>query len=247
MAARQNYVPRKDKFFVMLNPKKKKYSFNGYTDRDGNVQYLWNRKDDDGHPLKRRFEFSRGFRNMRIPEGQIMFAPVYGNEEPEKVSVVEFLLNHPECVGSPNNTGQRFMFKLMDTDGDAKLAIEARKIKVKAENVALTLEGDKLRAVAAMVGYRPKGEYSENMATHHCMESAARDPEFFLGIVDDDTIEMRAFVRQAIDADVVSLKGDMVFWGKVLLGNDEEEAAGKLISDEQLYRGIKAKMKKLGK
>jgi hypothetical protein len=236
-------------YFVLLNPKKAKFSFSAYSTEEGEIRFLWNRKDyKTGEPMKRRFEFSRAYRTMRIPLAQVMKDP-----EGNVTKVVDYLREHPECAGSPNapvddNGIPKFkpLFREMNASKDAEIAIAARKEKVLAEQAALELTGAKLEAIATISGYNPRnGEFKEALAIHKCLEAAANDPRGFLKMLSDDTHEMKGFLRKAIKAGVITKVNDNYLWGKILLGTDEDEAVIELLSDVQLVRGIKGKMNKV--
>jgi hypothetical protein len=238
-------VEQKHTYFVLLNPKKAKFSFSAYSDDEGQVQFLWNRMDyKTKEPLKRRFEFSKAYRTIRVPLAQTM-----KNPDGELVKVVDFLRNHPECAESPNlKVGQKPLFKELNASKDAKIAIDARRNKIKAENAALELTGAQLEAVALACGYAAQQgkEFNENLAIHKCLESAAVDPIGFLKLVDDDSYELKAFVTKAVSAGVISKLGEKYMWGKILLGDGIEEAVAELSNDAQLVRGIQMKLNKQG-
>lgn len=237
-------------YFVLLNPKKTKFSFSAYSDQDGQVQFLWNRIDyKSKEPLKRRFEFSKSYRTIRVPLAQRM-----KNPDGELVSVADFLRQHPECAKSPNaelgpdgRAIYKPLFKELNESEDARIAVEARARKVKAENAALTLEGAQLEAIAAAAGYRAGANgWNDNLAIHRCLELAAQDPAGFLAMLEDDTYEMKAFLAEAVRNRVVTKNGDIYMWGKILIGGTLDEAVAQLSDDVQLYRGIKMKLGKLG-
>jgi len=236
-------------YFVLLNPKKAKYSFSAYETPSGEIKFLWNRKDyKTGEPMKRRFEFTRAYRTIRVPLAQVM-----KDENGDTVKVVDFLRGHPECAGSENApmnergvAAIKPLFKELNATKDAEIAIAARKTKVLAEQAALELTGAKLEAMATMAGYNPRnGTWKESLAIHRCLEYASSDPVGFLQMLSDDTHEMKAFMRKAIKARIINKVGDNYLWGKILLGTDEDEAVAELLSDVQLVRGIQLKMNKV--
>ena len=236
-------------YFVLLNPKKTKFSFSAYSTEIGDVRFLWNRKDyKTGEPMKRRFEFSKSYRTMRVPTAQVM-----KDQDNNIVAVVDYLREHPECAGSPNAVRNengiqitKPLFKEMNESKDAEIAVAARKIKIIAEMAALELTGSKLEALAAMCGYMPRGEnFKDALAIHKCLEFAAVDPKGFLQLLSDDTHEMKSFLRKAMKSGIVVKISDNYLWGKILLGTDEDEAVAELLSDVQLVRGIQGKMNKV--
>lgn len=225
-------------YFVLLPERMTNahYGFRDYSDiMTGELKAIYDgKKDRNGDPIPRQFNFSRKERTMRIPKVQ---------KDSKGSFVVEFLKNHPECVDSPNNQGQAFWFKRVKEAEDAKVAMDQKRLRLKAENFAADLEGEALFDVAAMYGVFDK---REAIALHAISEAAHNDPSTFLDIVNSPDMIAKALVYKAVDGKVFAKKGKMIVWENETIGADTDEAVSRLMKDEKLREAVESNLKKFG-
>lgn len=210
----KNYV-----YFVNL--RKGQTGFSTYATLDGEVKMIVNKYDKAGNPVPRNFNFSKTQRTMRIPINQ---KDVAGN------SVVEFLRNHPECKDSPNSRGIT-TFAEINTDKEASEALEAKKKKLKAENLAINLEAEELAEIAAVFGIF---NASPVVTQWRIQEIAQNDPEAFIDVAEDPARSARALIRKALKHDILKRRGAIVMWEDEQIGPDEESAVTTIMKDERL-------------
>lgn len=196
-----------------------RFSFEGYNDKNGDFHYIPG-KDGKGNEVGKFFHF----------DSRIFTA---SND-----TIGEFLRNSPFCEGSPNSVrGERAYYKELDPIGDAKKKVNRKIIEATAMNIALSLEGEKLRSIAILCG-----TYSldEDLQKERVFDSVFADPEGFTTMVKSIDGDVRALVLSAKDANVITkTNGYMLMWQEVHLGNSDNEAVQKLMSDEELKNAIK--------
>lgn len=222
-------------FFVLISPKRAAYSFDGYTTKDGETVGIEIGKKETGKPLYKRFVFSRGNRMLRIP-----------NRDTE---TIEFLRNHPECQDSENNpvnpdtgkTEYATVFKELNEERDADIALEAAQERNKAENAAFALKGEQLRNVAILCGCDSMIPKIQLTAV---TSYAASNPKGFLEFIEDDvTTDLKAEVKQAEKAGVIKKRGFVFKFGDVVLGNSQDAVIERLKEDAELRKAIKERAK----
>ena len=235
MAPRSKKISTEPVYFVLTRPTISHYSFSGYTDKDGNPQYIANSRTSDGI-IRRSFSFSRKDRTMKIPVYQ---KDIEGN------SVVEFLRNHPECQDSPNGiyketpdgtVQQNIYFKELNDGKDAKKALEGRRITTKALNLALELDAESAQEVAMLLfGFRSD---DIDIIQFKLYEYARNKPEDFLEVADSKDRKARALVRQGVSVGALIKKGRLILWEDTVIGNDEDEAVSNLMKDKKLMDSL---------
>lgn len=214
--------------FLLLNPALAGYSLNGYIDKDGNVQKIISRKDENGNPIARRFKFSYNNRVLRFPNAQ--------------KDIINFLRNAPECEGSPNAATdahgrivQHFYFKEVNTAADAEKVVENESLRIKAQSAALELKGQELAQIAILCGCRAP---EVGIQRHKVLDYAGSNPKGFLEMLKSPDVESRALIRDAVDVGVVKKKGLIYMWEDVLLGNDEDSAVQTLMKDKKILDAV---------
>ena len=217
-------------YFVLLNPMQSSFSFLAYfTDNEGEVHEIVQKKDQFGNKTYRRFKWTQQNRTIRIPNKQ--------------EGVIEFLRNHPFCEGSPNNSGGMFEYKELNDAKAASIALEAKRIRSKAESIALKLEGEELAEFAALIG---SGHTDPGLQAHAVAEYAGNNPPHFIQLYEDPARSARALYSKAKRAGILKNKGFMVFWENIHLGNGDEKAIQRIFEDEQLATAITEQLKQEG-
>lgn len=224
-------------YFVLLPERMENahYGFRDYTDiKTGELQAIYDgKKDRHGDPIPRQFNFSKKERTMRIPKLQ----------KANGKSIVEFLKNHPECEGSPNNEGQPFWFRMVREEADAEIANEQKALRRKAENMAADLKGDELFDVAVLYGVFDK---RPAIALHAVSEAAHNDPQTFLDIVESPDMAAKALVHKALSHNLFAKKGKMIVWENETIGADFDEAVSRLLKEEKLAKAVQSNINKFG-
>lgn len=223
-----NYV-----YFVSKRYYGSRYGFTTYSDLDGNIRMITDKKGKDGEYIPRKFSFSRKDRVMRIPKKQ---KDILGN------SVVDFLREHPECEGSPNNLGQQTMFKELNENKDASDAISAKSLRLEAEQKAFSLEGEELIDVGALLGLFSN---KETVLKHKVLEYAGNAPDIFLSVYDQADRKTRALVKKGVTAGILTKKGTMISWESSVIGHDEDSAVAMLVKDSKLANSLEEAIKRI--
>jgi len=217
-------------YFVLLNTNQSSFSFlASFTDQDGEVHEIVQKKDQFGNKTFRRFKWTQQNRTIRIPNKQ--------------EGVIEFLRSHPLCEGSPNNLGGIVEFKELNDAKAADIALNAKRIRSKAETIALALDAEDIAEFSALIG---SGHADPGLQAHAVAEYAGNNPEHFLKLYEDPARSSRALYNKAKRAGLFKNKGFMVFWENVHLGNGDEKAIQKIYEDEQLATAITEQLKKEG-
>jgi hypothetical protein len=214
-------------FFVMVSPKQASYSFDSYFNLDGERVGITQGTDKaTGEPIFKRFVFSRANRSLRIP-----------NKDKE---TIEFLRNYPFCQDSENYTGGNIIFKELNSERDAEIALEARTLTNKAENLALSLKGEELRNTAVICGCdsdKPKIQLNAVVAY------ATSNPAKFLELVEDkDTTRLRSLLDQAQKLSIIQKKGFMFKMDQIILGNSEAAVVERLREDKTLQEALVSRL-----
>lgn len=226
------YNPDNYVYFVSKRQYGSPYGFTTYTNLDGDLCMIVNKKDKNGDPIPRKFNFGRRERTMRIPKNQ---KDIQGN------SVVEFLRNHPECKGSVNNRGIT-LFEEVNEESSATQAINAKSARIEAEQKALSLEGEDLTDMCALIG---QFSTKESILKHKILDYAGNEPDKFLEMFDAPDRKMRSLVRKGLSAGVLSQKGNMISWESTVIGADEDAAVTTLTKDKKLASALAEGIKRV--
>ncbi len=221
-------------------------AFNSYTDTAGHytgepgraAQYVTS-KDQNGRDKGKYFNLSQSHYNFRVTEGE---KDIYGRSQ------YDFLANYPGCAGSPNGfyTGEGddrvqlgVLFKLMDTDGDAKIALETSIRKTKAEASALEVDDETLKDLAAHIG--TFGEAGDLMR-HQVYQWAGKRPADYFEVLNSGDRGIRAIVRKALEQNIFTKKGTIILWGETVIGSNEDDAVAKLMREKDIIDALQEKM-----
>lgn len=218
-------------YFVLINPRKAAYTTNGYVDSEGNDRYVVDKYNSDGTEKRYRFKFSRGKRKIWFHK--------------TKEEHINFLKNHPDCEGSPNSTGYP-VFKMIDEESDAKLAIDYSLKRKEAEDLALSLKGSDLDEVAVLCG---SSATSETKKKFHVLSFAENRPDEFVEMVSSPERMARATFKKALRMNVLKRKGFILMWGDQALGHggDENNIIDKLLKDKKLLEALKEDVERASK
>jgi hypothetical protein len=217
-------------YFVLLNANQKSFSFLAqFIDKEGDNHEIVQSKDQFGNKTYRRFKWTQQNRTIRIP-----------NKQKE---VIEFLRLHPFCEGSPNNPSKKGAYKELNDAKAANVALEAKKLRSKAESIALSLDLEEIAEMSVLIG---SAHADPSLQAHAVAEYAGNNPSHFLELYEDKSRKSRVLFSKAKRAGLLKNKGFMIFWENVHLGNGDEKAIQKLYEDEQLSIALEEQLKKEG-
>lgn len=245
----------------------KRYAFRTYTDRVGifgspGVEVLYNdgTKDRNGRATGKNFAVDQSHYNLQAREGQ---------KDVDGKPMFKFFMYAPFCEGSPNGdytygeggevpmeqlqdrdanirrikTGEIIQhgvkIKLMDSDLDAQIALEAGMKRADAERSAGEIDEETLLEIAALIG-----EFGEpdNTMRYKVFSFASKRPYDYFAHFNAGDRGLRALIRKALDKGVLKTKGELIYWENTLIGNDENGAVATLNSTPQMLAGIKEKV-----
>lgn len=218
-------------------------SFKDYTDRTGvfgnpgaPVSYVTS-KDQRGMDKPTFFTLSQAYNAFVVNDGE---TDIY------KKKKLDFIQNSPYCEGSPNGDyverdGQRVqvnvIYRLMNDEGDAEVALEASERRAKAVLSAHEIDDQTLAEVAALAGLgtgRP-----DKLMRHSVTEYANKRPKDYFEILNNGDRAVRAAIRRGLHAGILQQKGPLIYWGATLMGADENAVASKLLNEKDLYDQLK--------
>jgi len=218
-------------YFVLIDPMRGSYSCNGYVDSEGEDRYVQDGVNKDGSVKKYRFKFSARNRKIWIHK-----------KFKEKI---EFLENHPLCQDSPNSYGKP-LFKKLDEESDAKIAIDHAVKRKEASDLALSLKGNDLEEIATLIGSNASGM---EMKRHHVISYAENNPMDFLSMMNDSSRVAKSIFKKALQLNVIKRKGFIFMYEDTALGHytDEDKVISKLIKEDDLLTVIKEAIKRADK
>jgi hypothetical protein len=213
-------------YFVFLDHGLSHYSFTGYTDSTGEYRFVEGKKDQFGNPIPMRFNFNKSSRQLKYHSSQ--------------KAIIEFLRNHPECEGSANSHGTA-MFRELNENKDAEIAIQATMLRSKAETKVLALKGAELKDAAHAFGYFKEGD---GLRLHYLLQIAYYNPDQIFDVLDAPDFKAKALFKLAVDKKLVIKKGVVYVYKEEKLGPEERDAVSKLLQDKDLFDAIAAELKR---
>lgn len=199
------------------------------------VQYVLS-KDDKGRDVPKRFKFTESLRRFMTRPSDV---DIYGKSQ------YEFLKNHPSCEGSPNghyeedDKGNRvqvgIQFRELNTAKDAEVALQADKLRVKAETSVLNLDEQTLTEVANILGIY--GE-PDSLMRLRVAEWSRKQPAEYMELLESGDRALRAIVRRALNEGIFTKQGTLIKWETVLLGSDENHAIATINSNPEMLQAL---------
>lgn len=210
------------------------FGFRNYTDKAGvfgrkgsPVEYVTSR-DDKGRDKGKYFTLDQAHNAFMVREGD---SDIYDK------SMKKFIESSPWCEGSPNGTYTKnaegdeiqldVKFRLMNTEADAEVALEASLIRSKAVLSAGELDDQTLSEVA-VIGIGHHGN-PDKLMRHKVVEWANKRPKDYFEILNSGDRSARALIRQAISKGILTVKHPLIYWGDRVIGTDEDKAVKTII------------------
>lgn len=129
-------------------------------------------------------------------------------------------------------------FKLMNSDKDAEIALEAAELKNKAESSVLAIDDKTLEEIAALIGvYGPAGKLMKKKV----LDFASKRPADYLKILNAGDRAVRAIVRKSLADGTFTTRGSIIMWEETVIGPNEDEAVSKLMSDKAMLEALQDK------
>lgn len=217
--------------FIMHNVPNAPFFFTGYS-VDGNLVYLKNGVNaKTGEDEKAKIMFPKGKRIITIPMGK---------KDVNGQSFVEFIRNSPYCKGSETCDGDGLFYEF-NPARDSKVAVDEERIMLKAASHAMTVEGDELIALAAMVGV--VNEENEDIMRNAVLQYAKMKPREFNEISNAPDLSIQALAESCISLGIIKKRGyafDLDVNGNTsYLAKNKTELVAKIRSDEKLLAPLK--------
>jgi hypothetical protein len=242
----------------------KGYSFRSYTDRSGALTdnpgsvaiYDDGSKDTRGNRIGKAFSVNQSHYKLQARDGQKDYVGL---------SLLDFFLNAPFCEGSPNGdytdadggyikqtdlmdrernlirikngeiVQHNVKIRLMETELDAKLALDTATKRAEAQMSVVQLDDQTLSEAAAMIGVF--GEANSTMR-YKVMEFAGKRPIDYFDFLKQGDRSIRALIRKSLSEGILHKKGDIIFWKETLIGEDENRAVATLSKDEVILKTL---------
>ena len=158
-----------------------------------------------------------------------------------------FAKNHPWVAGDKEelNGSPEKLFYIYDKNKEKVEKEQILKTRKEAYKEFIKLSGDERRVemIINMLGVNPDSLDSGEKEVM-LEEEATKNPDKFLTIARDKKLEMKAFIKECISYEVLTLIGTSVLEGDEVIGNSMDEAVIKLedkANSEMLAR-LKAKL-----
>lgn len=228
-------------FFVLDEAHGRNASFGfraAYTDKQGNFQKLETPRVNEktGEKEIRKITIQKGHKTLRVHKSQ------------EKELV--FFRNHPNCKGSPNgyyrnlddgsSVQSDIWFSEVNTEKDAELAVDYRKIRVEAQNRILELSKnpDELMAFGIAVGYAG----SNNQVMFKLLEHAEKDPEYIINELDSPDLVAKSLFREGVNTNIIVKRGLSWMLEDFEIGLDNESCIKTIRTNDDVMRLLKKKL-----
>lgn len=129
-------------------------------------------------------------------------------------------------------------FKLMNSDKDAEIALEAAELKNKAESSALAIDEKTLEEIAALIGvYGTPGKLMKKKV----LDFASKRPADYLKLLNAGDRPVRAIVRKCIEDGTFTRKGQIIMWEETVIGPTEDDAVSTLMNDKNMLEALQTK------
>jgi len=224
-------------YFVLLGDRLKSasYGFTGYTDKEGNYCSVDGKFDPRfGTSVPMKFRFNQAHRKLRYHKNQ--------------KDIIEFLSNHPECVGSVNGDYVKddkgsviqinTWFKKLDEEADAQVSVDAAVLRITAQNLVINkiaVDPVEMKNMAALLGYSGEG----STILHKLLEAAESDPQRFIDIWESPDRHVKSLFRKALASKHIYRKGVTYMFSDQVLGVDESQCMEALFKSEDLQEAVK--------
>lgn len=225
------------------------FSFRDYTDKTNalgrgsgiSVQYVVS-KDGRGRDKGKFFTLSQSHNAFMVNDTD---TDLYG------VRMYDFIAYSPFCEGSPNGNYRKnpetgdleqvnIMFRLMNSEADAAIALEADIRRSKAQLSAAEIDEQTLLEIA-VIGLGRTGD-PDKVMRHSVVQWAGKRPQDYFDVLESGDRPVRSAIRRALTDKIFEQKGSLIYWGQTLIGPDEDAAVTTLMKDEQLLNALKEKV-----
>lgn len=221
-------------------------SFRGYTDHadahgkgaGAYIQYVTS-KDEKGRDVGKYFTMDESRRRFQVRTGE---------RDINQITQYDFLRYSPDCENSPNGVyteaeglklQQGVMFRELNTDKDAETALDAERIRTRAQDSALKLDDNTLQELAAHIGVFGNPGSSMQLRV---FEWAGKRPGDYFRVLESGDRALRAIVRKALADGVFNQKGTVIYWENTLVGGDEDEAVRMLMREPKMLDVLQKKV-----
>lgn len=136
----------------------------------------------------------------QVKKGSVAFSDGTLEVPYNQTTLLEFLFRHPEFNSS---------FRLLDRDRDAKEDLDQFELEFEAMSKAKKAPYSDLKLIALAKGLESS---SEAVCRRHMYDYARRSPVDFLDAFDNDSIEVSAMLRMAMNQGVLSSDGVNLRW-----------------------------------
>ena len=161
-------------------------SFTTYKDKHGNIKAYYLSKDSNGNPIPAEIVVKPNQRMLTVSKKE---QDIFGT------SKAEFIKNSPHCRGSATSRKRKDVYiKVHDPKKIAKEFVDKERLAIKAQSLALSLEGDNLRNCAAMYACFSS---DVDLQRKSVVYNAKNNPERFLADCDKDMLGYRGIYQYA--------------------------------------------------
>lgn len=129
-------------------------------------------------------------------------------------------------------------FKLMNTDKDAEIALDAAELRNKAETSALAIDDQTLEDIAAHIAVFGK---AGKLMRKKVLDYASKRPADYFKLLNAGDRAVRAIVRKSLADGTFTKKGQIIMWEETVIGPNEDEAVSKLMSDKNMLEALQDK------
>lgn len=187
--------------------------------------------DEDGKPRGKWFRMDQSRRRFSVRLDQI---------DVNGISMYDFLRYSPACEGSPNlPEGGIPQFKELNEEKDAELALEADEKRIKAAASVLEIDEATLGEIGTTIGQFGN---PDKIMRLHVLEWAQKNPYEYFKALEAPDRQIRALIRKGVAEEVLEKKGDIIYYGNTVLGNNETAATAVLLGDTVMRDALAEKV-----
>lgn len=165
---------------------------------------------------------------------------------PSQAKAWAIIKNSPFIEGSPNQHGKS-VYRVIDKEKSAKLSIDKRSLRRKAEDIIANLNESLLMEMAVNLGVNTQANKKLSMLTDEVYRVAELDPKAFLDIFNSQDREYITVFNKAMSKGII--KHDIVLnaymYGAISMGTNKESAIKFLIDNANIAAALNSKCQQL--
>lgn len=160
---------------------------------------------------------------------------------PEHELAVEFLREHKRIKKSISDMNPYAEYEIVDEVKEAELINTKAAIKRKANKLFDSLTPQQKKDMLKLYpGFVKVEQVSDEIVDARLYEKLEEDPKKFVSIVEDNKRDMKVFLKDLVQADILRKNKSAYYYGNDPLGHDEESTITYL--DDKQHQALKVQL-----